>query len=438
MTVDYDVIVIGAGFSGLIAAREIGTRGKSVLLLEGRDRIGGRTYSITLHGEVVEMGGTAIHWTEPHIWAEITRYGLESDVMKYDYAVEHYCTPTADGLKWVTADEHYKREKRLVNLFCEPSREVFPRPYDPLYARDAVAKWDISVEERIAQLALSADDEAFLRAYYIIETAGPLTEGGFLSILRWYALGGHDYDVMVDNLFDNVLRSGTSNLHNLILDDSGAELRLSTVVSGVATGGDVVTVTAASGDKFTASAVVVATPSGCWADISFTPALSADRLRISRDRALAAPRVSSTKAVIKGETREFFILPEVDHPIGDFYSIRKLGEDTQLVQLDQAPAMKTADRDEIVAAIKSVLPHVEVLELHTEKYYDDDPMSRGGWPMFHPGVLSREEPMVKLARPEGRVIFAGADVSTFWGSYIDGAVESGLRAGRQVRELLGR
>ena len=55
----YDVIVIGAGFAGLIAAREISRRHDvSVLIVEGRDRIGGRTWTAKALGEDFEMGGT--------------------------------------------------------------------------------------------------------------------------------------------------------------------------------------------------------------------------------------------------------------------------------------------------------------------------------------------------------------------------------------------
>ena len=40
---EYDVIIVGAGFAGLIAARELSLRGRSILIIEARDRIGGRT-----------------------------------------------------------------------------------------------------------------------------------------------------------------------------------------------------------------------------------------------------------------------------------------------------------------------------------------------------------------------------------------------------------
>ena len=60
---NYDVIVIGAGFAGLIAAREISRRyDLSVLIIEGRDRIGGRTWTAKALGEDFEMGGT---WVRP-------------------------------------------------------------------------------------------------------------------------------------------------------------------------------------------------------------------------------------------------------------------------------------------------------------------------------------------------------------------------------------
>jgi len=59
----YDVVVIGAGYAGLIAARDLSAnRNRSVLLLEARDRVGGRTWTANELGEEIEMGGTWVHW----------------------------------------------------------------------------------------------------------------------------------------------------------------------------------------------------------------------------------------------------------------------------------------------------------------------------------------------------------------------------------------
>ena len=60
---NYDVIVIGGGFCGLVAARNLSlNRDVRVLLLEARDRIGGRTWTAKAWGEDIEMGGTFVHW----------------------------------------------------------------------------------------------------------------------------------------------------------------------------------------------------------------------------------------------------------------------------------------------------------------------------------------------------------------------------------------
>jgi lysyl oxidase-like protein 2/3/4 len=59
----YDVVVIGTGFAGLIAARNLSRASNAkVLLVEGRDRIGGRTWTAKSMGEEFEMGGTWVHW----------------------------------------------------------------------------------------------------------------------------------------------------------------------------------------------------------------------------------------------------------------------------------------------------------------------------------------------------------------------------------------
>lgn len=59
----YDVVVIGAGFAGLTAARDlVCSSNLKVLLLEARDRIGGRTFTTKELGEEFEIGGQWVHW----------------------------------------------------------------------------------------------------------------------------------------------------------------------------------------------------------------------------------------------------------------------------------------------------------------------------------------------------------------------------------------
>ena len=45
-------------------------------MIEARDRIGGRTFTSEVENEKYEMGGTWVHWSQPHVWSELTRYGL--------------------------------------------------------------------------------------------------------------------------------------------------------------------------------------------------------------------------------------------------------------------------------------------------------------------------------------------------------------------------
>ena len=63
----------------MTAARELQHAGRSVVVLEGRDRLGGRTWykDDALPGRTLELGGTAVHWFQPHVWTELTRYRLE-------------------------------------------------------------------------------------------------------------------------------------------------------------------------------------------------------------------------------------------------------------------------------------------------------------------------------------------------------------------------
>src|ERR1700761_6370336 len=72
-----DVIVVGAGFSGLAAARKLAKSGKSVLVLEARDRVGGKVLNKVLDdGDITEAGGTYIGPTQTRMANLAKEYGV--------------------------------------------------------------------------------------------------------------------------------------------------------------------------------------------------------------------------------------------------------------------------------------------------------------------------------------------------------------------------
>src|SRR4030095_298760 len=75
--VDYDVLVLGGGCAVITAPRDSCKNGYKTLVLEARDRLGGRTFTSEFAGHQVELGGTWIHWTQPFVWSEVQRSTLE-------------------------------------------------------------------------------------------------------------------------------------------------------------------------------------------------------------------------------------------------------------------------------------------------------------------------------------------------------------------------
>ena len=135
----HDVIVIGGGFAGVTAARETALGGASTLLLEARDRLGGRTWTHRWNETDIELGGGWVHWHQPHVWAEITRAGLGVELGE-----------DAQISSWFVGAERREgaiKERDAIaergwNQFVAEVEDVLPLPHDPLFASDRLARLD--------------------------------------------------------------------------------------------------------------------------------------------------------------------------------------------------------------------------------------------------------------------------------------------------------
>lgn len=429
----YDVVVIGGGFAGVTAARETSLRGLSTLLLEARPRLGGRTLTLPLAGHDLDLGGTWVGWSQPHVWSEIMRYRLDIDESAAAYA-EHAVWMADGERRFGPYGDYAVLFERTAKAMYAPARAAFPRPFAPRHATGSDALDQVDAAAAIAKLELGATERGLALSLASINGHAPPHESSYLDQQRWYALGDFDPWNMFDNLARYRVRGGTRRLLDTMHGDSRAETRLGQPVRAVSQDGNGVTVRTADGNTVRARTAIVAVPLNCLADLGFEPALDPAKLRVSRARHTG----SGTKvyARIRGGQPVFAGHGLHDMPLNFLWTEYDDGDSQVLVGFGASgELLDVASETAVAAAVRDYLPDAELLEFFTYDW-NVDPYSRGTWCMYRPGVLSQD--FEALVRAEGRVHFAGADIALGWRGFIDGAIESGLAVGRDVAaRLLG-
>lgn len=428
---DYDAIVIGGGFAGVTAARDLSLRGFKTLLLEARDRLGGRTHTVSRGGHEVELGGTWVGWLQPHVWSEITRYGLP---------LAESASATATRAIWMDQGKRVDGDPQgyaalmepMAAAYYGPAQQSFPRPYDPLYQSGLAPLDALSAAEAIERLHLPPVQKGLALSFAAINGHSAPEKSSYLDQLRWYALGSLNLWRLWDNLARYRIKDGTRSLIDRMQADGRADLKLSRPVATVTQENERVTVTTKGGETYVARAVVVAVPLNCFVDIAFKPALSATKLRVSRARHTGSgtkvyARIKGRKPIFTGHgTYQMplnFLWTEYDDP--DSQLLVGFGTSPDTLDINDAKAVAQAVRDYV--------PDAELIESFGYDW-NRDPYSRGTWCMYRPNVLTQD--FRELQRAEGRVHFGGSDIADGWRGFIDGAIESGLRVAQRAAQQL--
>ena len=423
-----DVIVVGGGLAGLTAARELGRRGRRVLLLEARERLGGRTWVSPFAGVDVEFGGAFVHWSQPHLWAEITRYGL--GIVELPDADRAFLRRD-DGIEELD-EKVYTQLNDAFELLCAGTEAYLSEPMT-IPRGPAAEESDLaSTAERIAALDLDPRSRDLLDAVGAGLSSAPNDRVGFLTIARSFALAGFAGQMVLDTNGRWELDGGTTTLVDAMRRDVRADVRLGTLVEAIAQDGTGVTVRTTDGEH-AASAAIVALPVNALGAVRFDPPLS-DRKREAAEEGLVSLGLKVWAKLAPGFPSMFAVAPD-RFPLSFVQAIAPTPDGGTVVVGfgPSAAALSPADPEPVARAIEELLPGARVEEVGGHDWVRD-PLAGETWASYGPGRSLRWLP--ELERREGRVSFAGGDFARGWGSYMDGAIETGLRAGREVEAIL--
>ncbi|HEV3054900.1 MAG TPA: NAD(P)/FAD-dependent oxidoreductase [Solirubrobacteraceae bacterium] len=417
-----DVAVVGGGFAGVTAAREASLRGRSVLLLEARDRLGGRTWTAPWGATSIEYGGGWVHWHQPHTWSEITRAGLEV-VLSDDASMAGWYV--GDERRDGSIGERDAIARRGWDLFVEGVEQALPNPHDPLGAIDALAPFDLlTIAERLDSLSLSSEERDVLVAELESLAHAPLDDAGAVSVLRWHALSGYSLALTQYTGGRVTLARGTGALLEAIA--AGVDARAAAPVAAVEQRADGVELTLRDGSAVAAQCAVVAVPLNALGSIAFDPPLSD-----AKAAAIALGQASrGIKLFIHALGEPVFqnaIRP--GHPFGYLDTEELFDDGTQLMigfGIDAAQC-RPSDLAWVQRELDRIIPGYSVIAATAHDWLADE-FSRGTWAIHRPGWYA-DGYHAAMRAPEGRIAFAGSDFASGWAGFIDGAIESGLRTG---------
>jgi monoamine oxidase len=457
-----DVVVVGGGFAGLTAAHELVRAGRSVVVLEARDRVGGRVLNHPLGGgEVSEAGGTFYGPTQDRVKAVAESLGIGTfptfNEGENVYVAEGSRSTYSDNSPLGTAPPDplvIGDLATVVTRLDEMSREV---PVDAPWTAANAAEYDRQtldswIRANTNPLTPGRFHKLTAAATRPIFGAEP-SEVSLLFTLFYIAASGNE---TTPGTFERNFNTrdgaqmfrfvGGSQLIALGLARRlGRRVILSSPVKRIANGPRGVSVIS---DRINIKAkrAIVAIPPALAGRIDYSPDLPADRDALTQrlpqgtlmkvaavyDRPFWREQgLNGTALHLEGPVNAIFDDSPPDGSPGVLFGF--VGGDAARGFAPLSPADRKA------AVVKVLTDCFGSAAAGPRDYFETnwpaERWSRGGpVGIAGPGVYTALGPA--LRRPVNRVHWAGTETSTYWNGYMDGAIRSGERAAREVLDQL--
>ena len=426
----YDTVVIGAGFAGLVAARDLIEAGRTVVVLEARDRAGGRTYSTTFPGTdvVIDLGA---EWFDParhhFLAAEVTRYGakfVEADkggASRWFLDGRHSDGDEPDGL--IDMNE---LEEVLNRLRADITQVVFAEGF----TQTNTAALDIPFNEYLNKLDAPPAIADLLRAQsYTLTGALP---GEFSALVYLREIAGFDHNPDY-SFFASLARVdiGSGGLAQRVADEIADHIRLGEPVTSVTESSDRVEVVTATGTRYSARQIILAAPLNTLGDIEFTPDLPPALAQLVREGHTG--RCIKVWSKVAGSKHVFAMgWPGIVECTVKGTVSEPDGERAIMASFGLAPDLAIDRPDLLQAGLDDLKLEATVEEVYGHDWIGD-PYSKGTWVALRPG-----QPPIhgRVESRWGAIHLAGADFAGVWSGWVDGAIESGRDAARAVDAAL--
>lgn len=444
-----DVVVVGAGFSGLAAARRIARAGRSVLVLEARDRVGGRVLNKPLgHGEIVEAGGQYIGPTQDRMASLALEYGVQT-YPTYDQGNQI----TILGGKRVVGGFSPAVKREYVALSARLQSMSHEVPLNAPWTAERAAEWDSkTVQTWLAENNASPDAMEAFASIADLWGAEPRDVSLLFFLFYIAAAGNEQTPGTLDRLLD--VRNGAQELRFVggsqlvaqrIASSLGQRVALSSPVRQIDWRGREIRVVA-DGQTVTARRIIVALPPALAANIWYEPKLPTQRAQLLQRWPMGSlmkveavydrpfwrdAGLSGVSLIGPGPIRETFDNTPPSGRPGVFFGF--VGG-TFSRSWSARPAAER--RSLVLANFAAVLDDQRAL--NPIEYFEVDwpaeQWSRGGQAFMPTGVLLDYGSAIRS--PVGPIHWAGTETATYWIGYMEGAVRSGERAASEALKSL--